>query len=55
MPESIEDSQGILDEVGPDAFDKASWDAFDKLLERPWWRRFWVLQEFAGATSSPLV
>jgi len=49
LPQTVEEFQGILDEVGPNAFDAASWDALDKLFSRPWWRRIWVLQEFAQA------
>jgi hypothetical protein len=48
-PRTVEDFQGILDEVRPNAFDTASWNALDKLFGRPWWRRIWVLQEFAKA------
>jgi hypothetical protein len=49
LPQTVEDFQGRLDEVGPNAFDAASWDALDKLFGRPWWQRIWVLQEFAQA------
>jgi hypothetical protein len=31
------------------------WLAFQKLMERPWWRRVWVIQEVAAAKSSILV
>jgi hypothetical protein len=48
-PRTVEEFQSILDEVGPNAFDEASWSALDKLFDRPWWERIWVLQEFAKA------
>lgn len=50
-PRTVEEFQSILDEVGPYAFDTASWDALGKLFERPWWRRIWVLQEYVKAQS----
>jgi Heterokaryon incompatibility protein (HET) len=31
------------------------WLAFQKLMERPWWRRVWVIQEVAAAKNSILV
>ncbi|KAM7208243.1 Heterokaryon incompatibility protein (HET) domain containing protein [Naviculisporaceae sp. PSN 640] len=35
--------------------DPAEWLAFQKLLERPWWRRVWVIQEVAAASGQVWV
>ena len=35
-----------------DPQDPAEWVAFQKLMDRPWWRRIWVVQEIAAAHDS---
>jgi hypothetical protein len=35
----------------PNAPDPEEWVAFQKLMERPWWRRIWVVQEVAAAKN----
>ncbi|KAK0654861.1 heterokaryon incompatibility protein-domain-containing protein [Cercophora newfieldiana] len=35
--------------------DPAEWVAFQKLMERPWWRRVWVIQEVAAARGQVWV
>lgn len=49
LPETAEEFQRILNAVGPNVFDEASWNALGKLFGRPWWWRIWVVQEFAKA------
>ena len=34
---------------------KEAWIAFNKLTQRPWWNRVWVLQEVSLPRSDPLV
>jgi Heterokaryon incompatibility protein (HET) len=36
----------------PDPEDPVEWVAFQRLMERPWWRRVWVIQEVAAASNS---
>jgi hypothetical protein len=36
-------------------FDQPSWTALSKLLERPWFRRVWVIQEMVAAKGVTLV
>ncbi|EON68682.1 hypothetical protein W97_07940 [Coniosporium apollinis CBS 100218] len=31
------------------------WEAFQKLMERPWWRRTWVVQELAAAGKRAII
>jgi hypothetical protein len=38
-----------------DPQDPDEWVAFQKLMERPWWRRVWVIQEIAAAKGQILV
>jgi hypothetical protein len=35
----------------PNAPDPEEWVAFQKLMERPWWRRIWVVQEVSAAQN----
>jgi len=37
------------------AEDPTEWLAFQKLMERPWWRRVWVIQEVAAASGQVWV
>lgn len=37
------------------AEDPSEWLAFQKLMERPWWRRVWVIQEVAAASGQVWV
>ena len=51
-PEAVGDFPTILDEVKSelsDPFYEASWEALNKLFQRAWWQKIWVLQEFAKA------
>jgi Heterokaryon incompatibility protein (HET) len=36
-------------------FDALAWGAFAKLLERPWFRRIWIIQEIVAAGKTILV
>jgi hypothetical protein len=38
--------------AGSDGEDPCEWIAFQKLMERPWWSRMWVVQEVAAAKKS---
>ncbi len=35
--------------------DPREWVAFQRLMQRPWWRRMWVVQELAAAEDRALV
>lgn len=40
--------------VHKDPQDPSEWIAVQKLLQRPWWRRVWVIQEIAASTKNPV-
>ena len=42
-------------QVASELFDPDAWTAIDYLLERPWWRQIWVIQEVALSKSAVLI
>jgi hypothetical protein len=46
-----------MTQLGPNSstLGGGEWEAFQKLMERPWWRRMWIVQELAAAGKRAII